>query len=48
MAIWKIAFVSENLKADQSQLTKCSALVAASAIPANSTARATMQVVQNI
>jgi len=28
MAVWKTTFVSENLKADQSQLSKCFALVA--------------------
>jgi len=27
MAVWKTAFVSEHLNADQSQLTKCYALV---------------------
>jgi len=27
MAVWKTAFVSEHLNADQSQLTKCFALV---------------------
>ena len=28
MAVWKFAFVSEHLNTDQSQLTKCFALVA--------------------
>jgi len=28
MAVWKITFVSEHLNTDQSQLTKCFALVA--------------------
>jgi len=28
MALWKTTFVSEHLHADQSQLTKCFALVA--------------------
>jgi len=28
MVVWKTAFVPEHLKADQSQLTKCFALVA--------------------
>jgi len=43
MCIWKTTFVSEHLNTDQSQLTKCFALVACFvavlAIPANSAAR---------
>jgi len=43
MSVWKIAFVSEHLNTDQSQLTKCFSLVAvfdccSLAIPANSAA----------
>jgi len=45
MAVWKITFVSEHLNTDQSQMTKCFALVACFAccsltIPSNSAARA--------
>jgi len=47
MAVWKTTFVSEHLKADQSQFTKClhslhALPVAALAIPANSGARANL------
>jgi len=39
MAVWKITFVSEHLNTDQSQLTKCFALVVAVlTIPASSVA----------
>jgi len=48
MPVWKTTFVSEHLKAEQFQLTKCFSLmhtlpVAVLMIPANSAARETMQ-----